>query len=112
MECRSVEDYCLEKNKLLQSFRLVPVYHLFLDIVACVPLFLVVHATEGLTYCTSHANYQRVAHAQLALQISIPVPSCTGTVIPRSRCVLDLQQHVRRGRSSITKRSHRELCGQ
>ena len=39
MECGSVEDYCLEK-KLLQSFRLVPVYHLFLDIVACVPLFL------------------------------------------------------------------------
>ena len=32
----------------------------------------------------------QVAHAQLALQISIPVPSCTGTVVPRSRCVLDL----------------------
>ena len=27
---------------------------------------------------------QQFAHAQLALQISIPVPSCTGTVIPRS----------------------------
>ena len=48
MECRSVEDYCLEKNKLLQSFRLVPVYHLFSDIVACVPLFLGICASEGL----------------------------------------------------------------
>ena len=33
---------------------------------------------------------QRFAHAQLALKISIPVPSCTGTVVPHSRCVLGL----------------------
>ena len=54
-----------------------------------------------------------LAHVQLALQISIPVPSCTSTVVPRSRCVLDLPQHVhvRRGCSSSTKRSHRELRG-
>ena len=48
--------------------------------------------------------------AQLALQISIPVLSCTGTLVLRSRCVLDLL-HVRRGHSSSTKRSHRELRG-
>ena len=47
-----------------------------------------------------------VAHAQLAIQISIPVPSCTGTVVPCSRCVLGLP-YLQRGRSSSTKRSHR-----
>ena len=35
---------------------------------------------------------QRFAHAQSVLQISIPVPSCTGTVIPRGHCVLGLPQ--------------------
>ena len=54
---------------------------------------------------------QRFAHVQMALQISIPVLSCTGNVVPRSRCVLGLPQHVRRGRSSCTKRSHCELRG-
>ena len=33
---------------------------------------------------------QRFVHAQLALQISIPVPSCTSTAVQRSRCVLGL----------------------
>ena len=49
---------------------------------------------------TGNFYSQWVAHAQLALQISIPVPSCTryrGTV--QSLC-LDLPQHVQCGRSS------------
>ena len=42
---------------------------------------------------------QRFAYAQLTLQISIPVPSCTGSVVLRGRCVLGLPQHLRCGRS-------------
>ena len=42
------------------------------------------------TYLSVKVTIQRVAHTQFALQISIPIPSCTGTVVPHSRCVLDL----------------------
>ena len=37
---------------------------------------------------------QRFVHTQLASQISLPVPSCTSTMVPRSCCVLGLPQHV------------------
>ena len=51
-------------------------------------------------------------HAQFASQISIPVPSYTGTMVLRSRCVLGLPQHVQRGRSSsqvLTPRTPRAV---
>ena len=50
-----------------------------------------------------------VMYAQLALQISILVPSCTGTVVPCSCCILGLPRHVQRGCSLSVKCSHCEV---
>ena len=62
-----------------------------------------VKLSHKIHYCiASIGTIQRFTHAQLVLQISIPVPSCTGTLVPHSHCVLGLPQHVQRGCSSST----------